>query len=55
VAVVGDLFRCQEDLEDPTLWRKDSINPERQEVSRAKILQIADYIVPGRGPMFKEA
>ncbi|XP_062587597.1 metallo-beta-lactamase domain-containing protein 1-like [Saccostrea cucullata] len=53
VAVVGDLFRCREDLKDPTLWRRDSTNPERQEVSRAKILEIADYIVPGRRPMFK--
>ncbi|XP_062620305.1 metallo-beta-lactamase domain-containing protein 1-like [Saccostrea cucullata] len=53
VAVVGDQFRCREDLKDPTLWRSDSTNPERQEVSRAKILEIADYIVPGRGPMFK--
>ncbi|XP_062596225.1 metallo-beta-lactamase domain-containing protein 1-like [Saccostrea cucullata] len=53
VAVVGNLFRRQEDLEDPALWKRDSINQERQEVSRTNILQMADYTVPGQGPMFK--
>lgn len=53
VAIVGDLFQCQEDLVDPVLWRKNSLNPDRQEKSRTKILQMADYIVPGRGKMFK--
>ena len=29
------------------------MDPERQSRSRLKIAQIADYIVPGHGPMFR--
>jgi glyoxylase-like metal-dependent hydrolase (beta-lactamase superfamily II) len=55
VAVTGDLFEREEDLTDPSLWRDlgGSENPELQQANREKILAIADYIVPGHGPMFK--
>ena len=49
----GDLFECYEDLDDPDLWQASSERPEQQEQSRIDILRIADYIVPGHGPMFQ--
>lgn len=52
VAVVGDLFECAEDLEDEKLWRSFSEHPEEQARSRLRILELADFIVPGHGDMF---
>ena len=52
VAVVGDLFECEADLKDELIWRKFSSSPEIQETNRLKILETADYIVPGHGSMF---
>lgn len=48
VAIVSDLFQCQEDPEVPT-WRAGSRNPVHQEMSRNKVLQMADYIVQVMG------
>jgi glyoxylase-like metal-dependent hydrolase (beta-lactamase superfamily II) len=53
VAIVGDLFQSEDDQEDPTLWRSRSRDPDQQEANRRKILQAADYIIPGHGKMFK--
>lgn len=55
VAVTGDLFEREEDITDPSLWQyvAGSEDPEMQRQNRNKILQIADWIVPGHGPMFK--
>ncbi|XP_036367191.1 metallo-beta-lactamase domain-containing protein 1 isoform X1 [Octopus sinensis] len=53
VAITGDLFECQEDLEKPHLWQQSSQKPESQEQYRADILKIADHIIPGHGPMFQ--
>ncbi|XP_065347316.1 uncharacterized protein LOC135944368 [Cloeon dipterum] len=55
VAVTGDLFEREEDIVCPELWRDvaGSENPKLQEQNRSKILQQADYIIPGHGPMFK--
>ena len=49
VAVCGDVF-WKEGLpkEDPY-----ATNPEELEQSRKKILALADYIIPGHGPMYK--
>lgn len=51
----GDLFEREEDIADPSLWQyvAGSEDPEKQRQNRNKILQIADWIVPGHGPMFK--
>ena len=49
----GDLFEKEEDLEKDSLWREASENPDLQLTNRNKILNIANYIVPGHGPMFK--
>lgn len=54
VAVVGDLFQHQDDIDKPEMWRNaGSEAPEDQLVNRYKIACAADYIVPGHGPMFK--
>ncbi|MBF0336635.1 MAG: MBL fold metallo-hydrolase [Nitrospirae bacterium] len=52
VAVVGDLFECEDDIRDESLWRRCSEDPALQHQSRQRVLQVADYIVPGHGPMF---
>ncbi|GFR09041.1 metallo-beta-lactamase domain-containing protein 1 [Trichonephila clavata] len=55
IAVVGDLFERKEDIENPDLWKitAGSENPSVQIENRNKILHLADYIVPGHGPMFQ--
>lgn len=53
IAIVGDLFEKKQDMDDEELWKCCSDFPEIQEESRRKILEIADFIVPGHGPMFK--
>ena len=49
----GDLFETEKDLEDPTIWEENSENRDLQRENRNKVLEIADYIIPGHGPMFK--
>jgi glyoxylase-like metal-dependent hydrolase (beta-lactamase superfamily II) len=53
IAIVGDLFECAEDLENESLWRSSSEMPETQKASRARILELADFIIPGHGEMFR--
>lgn len=54
IAVVGDLFEHENDVEQPKLWMSaGSEAPEYQKLNRYKIAMVADYIVPGHGPMFK--
>lgn len=54
VAICGDLFECQEDIFDADVWiEAGTESKEQQLVSRVKIAQIADVIVPGHGPLFK--
>ncbi|WKX96047.1 hypothetical protein Q1695_012481 [Nippostrongylus brasiliensis] len=50
VVIAGDIFESQND-ED--LWRDVSRYPAQQLKSRSVIKGIADWIVPGHGPMFK--
>ncbi|XP_075226120.1 metallo-beta-lactamase domain-containing protein 1-like isoform X7 [Lycorma delicatula] len=53
-AITGDLFEKEEDIENEYIWRTTgSEDPEKQEYNRQKIIQMADYIIPGHGPMFK--
>jgi len=52
-AVAGDLFECKEDLENEELWKASSELPVEQKKSRAKLLAMADFIVPGHGEMFE--
>lgn len=54
IAITGDLFENEKDLLDDTIWKKaGSDSEELQLANREKILEIADFIVPGHGPMFK--
>ena len=53
--IAGDLFECEQDLSDEELWRASSEDPVRQARSRALVLRLADFIVPGHGPMFRVA
>ncbi|XKL62538.1 hypothetical protein PGB90_002371 [Kerria lacca] len=55
VAITGDLFEKEEDLQDESIWLVHAYSeaPKLQEINRNKILQLADYIIPGHGPMFK--
>lgn len=52
VVVSGDLFECAADLEDESIWRSKSEFPELHKESRARVLSIADWIVPGHGAVF---
>ncbi|KAK7085575.1 hypothetical protein SK128_027780 [Halocaridina rubra] len=55
VVIAGDLFEHENDIEDPSLWKfvAGSEKPDEQEKHRNQMLILADYIVPGHGPMFK--
>ncbi|XP_003746687.1 metallo-beta-lactamase domain-containing protein 1 [Galendromus occidentalis] len=55
IAITGDLFEKREDSADPTIWEElgGSEKPLKQAENRVKVLRIADYVVPGHGPMFK--
>ena len=53
VSVTGDLFESEKDLSDDQLWRQFSEYPEEQQISRRKILEVSDYIVPGHGDIFE--
>ncbi|KAF5303543.1 hypothetical protein FQR65_LT08144 [Abscondita terminalis] len=54
IAIVGDLFENEGDLKDDNIWKKAGSDCEELQLqNRAKILKIADWIIPGHGPMFK--
>ncbi|CAH8629118.1 unnamed protein product [Schistosoma margrebowiei] len=53
VAIVGDLFECEQDTIDPSLWHSSSNNVSIQQKNREFIIDNFDYIVPGHGPAFK--
>lgn len=54
VAIVGDLFEKEEDVEHELIWLgAGSDNPEKQKENRLKVAKIADFIIPGHGRMFK--
>lgn len=55
VVIAGDLFERKEDIEDPKLWKEiaGSENPTLQFLNRQLVLDMADYIIPGHGPMFR--
>ena len=50
VVVSGDLFEHED---DENLWREFSECPDKHSESRKKVLEIADWIIPGHGKMFK--
>lgn len=53
-AITGDLFENEQDLLDDSIWiNAGSDNVELQRINRNKILGMANFVVPGHGPMFK--
>ncbi|XP_043287780.1 metallo-beta-lactamase domain-containing protein 1 [Venturia canescens] len=55
IAITGDLFENESDLEDASIWQNLG-NPELRKTQaemRLKILQMSDHVVPGHGPRFK--
>jgi len=60
VIIAGDVFWWEDDEEQKTdreslLRHKDPYMKNKEELmeSRKKVLEMADYIIPGHGPMFK--
>ncbi|XP_022647845.1 metallo-beta-lactamase domain-containing protein 1-like [Varroa destructor] len=55
IAITGDLFETRQDVFDPHIWEHQagSENPVQQAQNRQKVLRIANYIIPGHGPMFE--
>lgn len=54
IAIVGDLFEKEQDIFNENIWiEAGSENRELQRQNRKKIVQIANLIIPGHGPMFK--
>ncbi len=50
----GDLFEKKEDIANPKQWEEaGSEDPGKQKKNRLKVAQMADWIVPGHGPMFQ--
>ena len=54
VVIAGDLFEREEDLVDEKLWKDiaGSEDPKLQKENRENILKVADFIIPGHGPIF---
>ncbi|XP_049780642.1 metallo-beta-lactamase domain-containing protein 1 isoform X1 [Schistocerca cancellata] len=54
-AITGDLFEREEDIKDPHLWQHvaGSDEPGLQRQNRNRVLQLADWVVPGHGPKFQ--
>lgn len=53
--LVGDLFEKEEDILTPIIWQSLG-TPEllkTQSVTRSRIINLADFIIPGHGPMFR--
>ena len=50
VVVCGDLFEHED---DENLWEEFSECPDKHRESRKKVLEIADWIIPGHGKLFK--
>lgn len=56
VALVGDLFECEADLLDESIWiGAGSQDQQLQRQNRQRMLSVADYVVPGHGPIFRTA
>ena len=53
VLIAGDLFENERDLTDEKLWKDNSECPEIQAESRRRVLEFADWIIPGHGRKFR--
>jgi glyoxylase-like metal-dependent hydrolase (beta-lactamase superfamily II) len=53
VVITGDLFEYKNDYKDIGNWIAFSKEPKQHIKNRAKVWEMADYIVPGHGNIFK--
>lgn len=53
IVIAGDLFEFEGDFKDISDWVAFSKEPKQHIKTRAKVWELADYIVPGHGDMFK--
>ncbi|XP_049881073.1 metallo-beta-lactamase domain-containing protein 1 [Pectinophora gossypiella] len=54
VAMTGDLFEKFGDVENPKIWLEaGSEDPVKQLKNRLKVVEVADWIVPGHGSKFQ--
>jgi len=53
VAICGDLFEYEHDWQKAKEWIAFSKRPHDHIKNRAKIWELADYIIPGHGDIFK--
>lgn len=53
VAITGDLFEYENDWKQAKDWIAFSKQPKSHIKNRAKVWELADFIVPGHGQMFK--
>ena len=53
-AFTGDLFEKEEDILDPHIWKSLGTSEllKTQSVMRSRIIDLADFIIPGHGSMF---
>lgn len=51
--LTGDLFENELDISDASRWKASSENHDVQMRSRWKVIDLADYIIPGHRPMFR--
>lgn len=52
VAITGDLFEYENDWKQAKEWIAFSKQPKSHIKNRAKVWELADFIIPGHGPMF---
>lgn len=50
----GDLFEKKEDISDPSIWKElGTIELQKtQSLMRSHVIDLANFIIPGHGPMF---
>lgn len=53
VAITGDLFEYENDYKKVNEWLSFSKKPKEHIKTRARVWELADYIVPGHGPIFR--
>ena len=52
--IAGDLFEKEQDLKNSYIWLEaGSEDKKQQEYHRLRMLDIADFVVPGHGPKFE--
>lgn len=51
----GDLFEKEEDILSPHIWKSVGAQEllESQHMMRQYIINLANFIIPGHGPMFR--